>query len=130
MLGGGLLGLEAAKAVHDLPTVAAVSIVHRQSYPLSRQLDAQGGDIVRARIEAIDGVRFLGGASIARLLTEGSGAGAALTGVELTDGTSVPCTMLVCAIGIRPRDDLARSAGLECAVAPRASLGSAERRHR
>ena len=73
MLGGGLLGLEAAKAVYDLPTIKDVAIIHRQAYPLSRQLDAQGGEIVLRRIESM-GVRFLGGTSVQRLVTDDKGA--------------------------------------------------------
>ncbi|KAH9920537.1 nitrite reductase [Epithele typhae] len=120
VLGGGLLGLEAAKAVHDLPTVSRVAIVHRSRYPLSRQLDAQGGDIVRRRIEDM-GVRFLGGTSAVRVCTSsspsepGDSSGARVTGVELADGTTEPCDLVVFAIGITPRDDVARAAGLTCA---------------
>ena len=85
VLGAGLLGLEAAKAVYDIPSIKEVTIVHRQSYPLSRQLDAQGGEIVLRRIEAM-GVRFLGGFSVQRLITNNSGA---LSGVELSDARRV-----------------------------------------
>ncbi|EJF58500.1 nitrite reductase [Dichomitus squalens LYAD-421 SS1] len=111
VLGGGLLGLEAAKAVHDLPTISDVTIVHRSAYPLSRQLDAQGGEIVLRRIEGM-GVRFLGSTSATRLISDSSTG--ALTGLELMDGTVLPCTIAVFAIGITPRDDLARKAGLAC----------------
>lgn len=112
MLGGGLLGLEAAKAVHDLPSVSDVTIIHRSAYPLSRQLDAQGGEIVLRRIEGM-GVRFLGGTVATKLVTDP--ATGALTGLALADGTVLPCTLAVFAIGITPRDVVARAAGLECA---------------
>ncbi|KAI0353217.1 nitrite reductase [Trametes cingulata] len=111
VLGGGLLGLEAAKAVYDLPTVKNVTIVHRQAYPLSRQLDAQGGEIVLRRIEAM-GVTFLGSTSVQRVITNDAGV---VSGVELSDGSTLECNMVVFAIGITPRDDLAREAGLACA---------------
>ena len=113
VLGGGLLGLEAAKAVHDLPTISNVAIVHRSAYPLSRQLDAQGGEIVLRCIEGM-GVRFLGSTSATRLVTDPSTG--ALAGLELADGSVIPCTMAVFAIGITPRDDLARKSGLACAA--------------
>ncbi len=112
MLGGGLLGLEAAKAVYDLPTIKDVSIIHRQAYPLSRQLDAQGGEIVLRRIEGM-GVRFLGSTSAQRLLTDDHGI---LTGIELSDGSVLDCDIVIFAIGITPRDDLARNAGLACVL--------------
>ena len=110
MLGGGLLGLEAAKAVYDLPTIKDVAIIHRQAYPLSRQLDAQGGEIVLRRIESM-GVRFLGGTSVQRLVTDDKGA---LSGLELSDGSTLSCNIVIFSIGITPRDDLARKAGLNC----------------
>ena len=112
VLGGGLLGLEAAKAVHDLPSVSGVTIVHRSAHPLSRQLDAQGGEIVLRRIEGM-GVRFLGSTVAARLVTDP--ATGALAGLELADGAVLPCTLAVFASGITPRDAVARGAGLECA---------------
>ncbi|RPD71067.1 nitrite reductase [Lentinus tigrinus ALCF2SS1-7] len=110
VLGGGLLGLEAAKAVYDLPTIKDVAIIHRQTYPLSRQLDAQGGEIVLRRIEGM-GARFLGGTSVQRLLTDDKGA---LSGLELSDGSTLDCNIVIFSIGISPRDDLARTAGLAC----------------
>ncbi len=98
--------------MHDLPSVAEVTIIHRSAYPLSRQLDAQGGEIVLRRIEAM-GVRFLGSTVAARLVTDP--ATGALAGLELADGAVIPCTIAVFAIGITPRDGVARAAGLECA---------------
>ncbi|KAL1940535.1 hypothetical protein VTO73DRAFT_7970 [Trametes versicolor] len=111
VLGGGLLGLEAAKAVYDLPSVKNVTIIHRQAFPLSRQLDAQGGEIVLRRIEAM-GVTFMGSTSVNRVITNENGA---VSGLELVDGSMVECSLVVFAIGISPRDDVARTAGLACA---------------
>ena len=113
MVGGGLLGLEAAKALYDLEEVGDVTIVHRQTYPLSRQLDAAGGEIVLRRIENL-GVRVLGNASPRALVTETSGDGRFLTGIELDNGTTVPCRIAVFSVGIRPRDELAISAAIKC----------------
>ncbi|KZT68487.1 nitrite reductase [Daedalea quercina L-15889] len=110
VLGAGLLGLEAAKAVYDLNTIKDVTIIHRQAYPLSRQLDNHGGEIVRRRIEAM-GVTFLGSISVQSVITSDSGV---LNGLELTDGTVVPCDIAVVAIGITPRGDLARASGITC----------------
>ncbi|KAI0638758.1 nitrite reductase [Trametes polyzona] len=111
VLGGGLLGLEAAKAVYDLPTIKKVTIIHRQAYPLSRQLDAHGGEIVLRRIEAM-GVTFLGRTSVQKVITNDKGI---ISGLELDDGSTLSCDIVVFAIGITPRDDLARTAGLACA---------------
>lgn len=58
VVGGGLLGLEAAKAVYDMPGVPDVSIIIRQDYPLNRQLDPSAGELVLRKIEAM-GVKVL-----------------------------------------------------------------------
>lgn len=113
VIGGGLLGLEAAKAVYDLDTIGDVAIIHRQAYPLSRQLDAHGGEIVRRRIEAL-GVAFLGNTSIARIETDASGT---LSALHLSDGTALPCRVAIYSIGITPRDELARASGIRCVPA-------------
>lgn len=64
------------------------------------------------RIEAI-GVDFLGGTWVTELTTDNiSGA---LTSLTLHDGTILPCQVVIFAIGITPRDNLARAAGLACA---------------
>lgn len=65
VVGGGLLGLEAAKAVYDMPgcvarprlqlirtSVPDVSIINRQAYPLSRQLDADAGEMVLRKVRS------------------------------------------------------------------------------
>ena len=113
MVGGGLLGLEAAKALYDLEEVGTVSIIHRQAYPLSRQLDAAGGEIVLRRIEAL-GVRVLGQVSPSSLVTETTDGQETLTGIELSNGEVVPCRIAVFSVGIRPRDELAIAAGIKC----------------
>ncbi|EKM57614.1 uncharacterized protein PHACADRAFT_182112 [Phanerochaete carnosa HHB-10118-sp] len=113
VVGGGLLGLEAAKALYDLEEVGTVSIIHRQTYPLSRQLDAAGGEIVLRRIEAL-GVQVLGNVSPKSITTETADGEEVLTGVELGNGTVVPCRIAVFSVGIRPRDELAIAAGIAC----------------
>lgn len=110
VVGGGLLGLEAAKAVFDLETIGKVAIVNRQAFPLSRQLDDDGGEIVLRRIEAM-GVDVLTKASVKDIVTTPEGV---LTGLVLSDDTQLDTQMVIYAIGITPRDDLARKAGLKC----------------
>lgn len=92
--------------------MSSTTIIHRQAYPLSRQLDAQGGEIVLQRIEAM-GVTFLGSTSVSRLLTDDDTG--TLSGLEMVDGSIVPAQIAIFAIGITPRDDLARNAGIQCA---------------
>lgn len=113
MIGGGLLGLEAAKALYDLEEVSHVSIIHRQTYPLSRQLDSAGGEIVLRRIESL-GVSVIGNVEPKALVTEQKGEEEVLTGIELNDGSIVPSKIAVISIGIKPRDELAMAAGIIC----------------
>jgi nitrite reductase (NAD(P)H) len=109
VVGGGLIGLEAAKAVFDLKTISEVVIINRQNFPLSRQLDNEGGEIVLRRIEAM-GVRVFTGTTVKDIITSDG----ILTGLNLSDDQCLEAEMVIHAIGITPRDDLARQAGLEC----------------
>uniref|UniRef100_Q9UVH8 Nitrite reductase [NAD(P)H] n=1 Tax=Hebeloma cylindrosporum TaxID=76867 RepID=Q9UVH8_HEBCY len=116
VVGGGLLGLEAAKAVYDLETISHVSIINRQAYPLSRQLDADAGEMVLRKIEGM-GVQVLTNCSPAQQLTrpatDGSG-NKVFTGFTLQDGTTHEADLVIYAIGIKPRDELAQASGIEC----------------
>ena len=109
-MGGGLLGLEAAKAVYDLESIPFVSIINRQAFPLSRQLDADAGELVLHRIEAL-GVQVLTNTTVSRMLTNDAGA---FCGFELGDGSVLDAQLVIFAIGISPRDDLAKSSGINC----------------
>lgn len=129
VVGGGLLGLEAAKAMTDLSSSSGdgdgggappprVSVVERNRWVLSRQLDAEAGGMVVAQVRAL-GVDVLLERRVARVETtasDGDGDGdECVTGVRFEDGGHVPCSTVCFAIGVRPRDELARSAGLRCA---------------
>lgn len=111
VIGGGLLGLEAAKAVTDLG--ARVSVVERNRWVLSRQLDAEAGAMVVEQVRAL-GVEVLLGRRVARVETDGSDENW-VTGVRFEDGGHVPCSTVCFAVGVRPRDELARRAGVQCA---------------
>ncbi|KAG6846032.1 hypothetical protein H0H93_015942, partial [Arthromyces matolae] len=116
VVGGGLLGLEAAKAVYDMPSIERVSIINRQAYPLSRQLDAEAGEMVLHQIEAM-GVQVLTRCSPTRQITRVAEDGSAheiFTGFELQDGSIHEADLVIYAIGIRPRDDVAKASGLKC----------------
>lgn len=91
-------------------TIGKVAIINRQAYPLSRQLDDDGGEIVLRRIEAM-GVDVLTKASVKDLVITPEGV---LSGLVLSDDTQLDTQMVIYAIGITPRDDLARKAGLKC----------------
>ena len=104
--GGGLLGLEAAGGLARLG--AEASIVHSGSWLMSAQLD-EGAGRALGRIIAGQGlVLHLGTRPAAIELDAG-----AVTGVTFTNGTRVAVDLVVFAIGITPRDELARELGLE-----------------
>ncbi|WP_423128206.1 nitrite reductase large subunit NirB [Gaoshiqia sp. Z1-71] len=112
VIGGGLLGLEAAKAVLDdgLPT----SIVEFAPRLMPRQLDPQGAEILKAKLEEFN-LNVLLNKSTETILGNGK-----LEGLQFTDGSRIDADLLVISAGIRPRDELARSAGL--GVHPRGGI--------
>jgi nitrite reductase (NADH) large subunit len=104
VVGGGLLGLEAARGLqhHGL----AVDVVHAAPTLLNAQLDAQGGAILRRSIERL-GITVHTGARTTAVLGNGR-----VTGVALGDGRTLGCDLLVVTAGIRANVDLALRAGL------------------
>lgn len=104
--GGGLLGLEAAGGLAELGADAA--IVHSGSWLMSAQLD-EGAGRALGRIIAGKGITLHLGIRPAKVLESSGG----VVGVELTDGRRVDADLVVFAIGISPRDELARAMGLE-----------------
>jgi nitrite reductase (NAD(P)H) len=112
VVGGGLLGLEAAKAVYDLEEIKDVAIVNRQAFPLSRQLDDHGGEIVLRRIEAM-GVEVLTHSSAKGVISV-EGKPDTFAGLQMNDGSILEGNIVIFAIGISPRDDLAKKAGISC----------------
>ena len=106
VVGGGLLGLEAAGGLQRLG--ARASIVHSGRWLMSSQLDEGAGQALGRLIEA-QGVTLALGNRPARVITGPSGT---VLGVELTDGRAINADLVVFSIGITPRDELARDAGL------------------
>jgi nitrite reductase (NADH) large subunit len=104
VLGGGLLGLEAARAMQRLRT--EVTLVHRGPWLVNRQLDAGAAALLQRHLETL-GLRVLVGTGVREITGRER-----LDGVLLGDGTELSCDTLVVATGIRPRLALARTAGL------------------
>ncbi len=100
VIGGGLLGLEAAKAVHDMGL--ETHVVEFAPRLMPRQVDAAGGDVLRRAIEAL-GVHVHTGAQTEAITDEG---------LRLSGDRLLPADMIVVSAGIRPRDELARAAGI------------------
>jgi nitrite reductase (NADH) large subunit len=105
VVGGGLLGLEAAKALRDLGL--ATHVVELAPRLMAQQVDDGGGAMLRRRIEAL-GVRVHTGKQASEIAA-GSGASHRLV---FADGSTLEADVIVFSAGIRPRDYLAREAGL------------------
>ncbi|HLW19103.1 MAG TPA: nitrite reductase large subunit NirB, partial [Cyclobacteriaceae bacterium] len=108
VMGGGLLGLEAAKAVMDLGLKAHVIEFAPRLMP--RQLDEAGSAILREKLETL-GISIHLSKNTKQIFGNGK-----LTGLEFSDGTELSVDMLVISAGIKPRDELAKSCGLETAA--------------
>lgn len=104
VIGGGLLGLEAARGLLNLG--AEVHVVHLTNGLMDVQLDTQAGATLRRSMEAMNVTVHLNKATTAIL---GNGH---VTGLEFKDGTTLDCDMVVISAGIRPNVQLAKDAGL------------------
>lgn len=109
LLGGGLLGVEAARAL--LARGAQVVLVHRGDHLLDRQLDATGGHTLAAAAEDL-GIEVLTGDGPVAVETTGSGDSRRFAALRMPDGTRVAGDVLLLTAGVQPRTVLARSAGL------------------
>ncbi|MGP5174040.1 nitrite reductase large subunit NirB [Psychrobacter immobilis] len=118
VVGGGLLGLEAAKALVTLGLDTYV--VEFAPQLMGVQLDAAGGEILKRKIEAL-GVKVLTGKNTKEILSntapnsdDTSGDDQHLT-MQFTDGTSLTTDMIVFSAGIRPQDGLIKN-NPECGI--------------
>ncbi|MFC0031136.1 nitrite reductase large subunit NirB [Micromonospora chaiyaphumensis] len=106
VIGGGLLGLEAANALRLLGL--ATSVVEFAPRLMPVQVDEAGGAMLRRYVEELGVTTYLGVATSALRPGPDGTVGA----LELADGRTVGADLVVVAAGIRPRDELARAAGL------------------
>ena len=105
VIGGGLLGLEAA---HGLTLRGMkVTVLHIMPTLMERQLDEAAAWLLKSALEG-RGQTILTGADTAEIYGEGK-----VEGVRLKDGTQIPASLVVMAVGIRPSVALAREAGLD-----------------
>ncbi|KAL2824914.1 hypothetical protein BDW59DRAFT_146890 [Aspergillus cavernicola] len=110
-VGGGLLGLEAAKAMTDLEDFGSVKLIDRNKWVLARQLDGDAGSLVTKKIRDL-GLEVLHEKRVAKVHTDDDNN---VTGILFEDGQEIDCCCICFAIGIRPRDELGADAGILCA---------------
>lgn len=107
VVGGGLLGLEAA--YHLTLLDVRVLVLDRGPWPLSRQLDEQAGALVWEMLDDL-GIELLARTEARRILADER-----VTGVELMDGGAIDADLCLVATGVVPNVELAEAAGLEVA---------------
>jgi len=106
VLGGGLLGLEAAKGLttHDV----SVTVVEMAPWLMSQQLDETGGAVLRQTIEGM-GIAVHTGTQTKEFVGHSR-----VEAVRFGDGTEVPADLVVVSCGIRPNKELAQECGIDC----------------
>jgi len=104
VIGGGLLGLEAASGLRnfDIP----VDVIHRGPYLMGQQLDAQSGAIMKSSIERL-GIGVKLNKNTIRVLGDDH-----VTGIEFKDGTTAEYGMIVISTGITPNSEIGARSGL------------------
>lgn len=106
VIGGGLLGLEAAKAMIDLG-VTNTSVIEFAPRLMPRQIDDAGSNILKGKLESL-GLKILTNKNTTAILGD-----TCINGMQFSDDTKIDADMLVISAGIKPRDELAKQCGLE-----------------
>jgi nitrite reductase (NADH) large subunit len=108
VIGGGLLGLEAANGL--MLRGMDVTVIHVMPWLMERQLDDVAGGLLRKSLED-RGLSFMMGAQTQELIPDKDGRVMAL---KFKDGKEIPADLVVMAVGIRPNVELAQSMRLHC----------------
>ncbi len=108
VIGGGLLGLEAANGLKLRGM--DVTVVHLADWLMERQLDKTAADMLKKSLEN-RGLSFLLKKQTTAILANEAGS---VGKVSFSDGDEIPADLVVMAVGIKPNDDLAKSAGIHC----------------
>ncbi|MCU7914546.1 MAG: nitrite reductase large subunit NirB [Candidatus Thiodiazotropha sp. (ex Gloverina cf. vestifex)] len=106
VIGGGLLGLEAANGL--MKNGMDVTVVHLMDILMERQLDKPAAELLKASL-AESGMNFLMQAETAEILGDDR-----VRGVRFKDGSEIEADLVVMAVGIRANTELAQQAGLHC----------------
>lgn len=105
VIGGGLLGLEAARGLLNLNM--EVSVVHSNKILMNRQMDETGGLMLQKELQQ-QGMKFLLGKQTEKILGKGR-----VTGLRFTDGSEESADLVVMAVGIKPNMAMAKKSGIE-----------------
>lgn len=108
VIGGGLLGLEAANGL--MLRGMQVTVVHIMPWLMERQLDDVAGGLLRKSLED-RGLKFMIGAQTQALV---GGKDGRVMAVQFKDGSEIPADLVVMAAGIRPNTELAEKIGIHC----------------
>jgi nitrite reductase (NADH) large subunit len=106
VIGGGLLGLEAANGL--ILQGMDVTVVHLMDTLMERQMDEVSGAMLKQSLEA-KGMKFLMKASTKAILGDTE-----VTGIRFADGNELESDLIVMAVGIKPNIELAQKIGLHC----------------
>ncbi len=104
VLGGGLLGIETARAMRRFAT--EVTLIHHSSWLMNRQLDQGAATRLKEKLES-EGIKVMLGTSV--LAVDGR---SKLDAIMLRNGISIACDTLVLSTGIRPNIELAKQSGM------------------
>jgi nitrite reductase (NADH) large subunit len=106
VIGGGLLGLEAAKAMIDLG-VTDTHVIEFAPRLMPRQIDDAGSEILQNKLQSL-GLKILTAKNTTAILGDDC-----INGMQFSDESKINVDMLVISAGIKPRDELAKQSGLE-----------------
>ncbi|XJZ28753.1 nitrite reductase large subunit NirB [Bacillota bacterium Lsc_1132] len=104
VIGGGILGLEAARGLLNLGM--EVDVIHQFDYLMERQLDRTAGKLLQKELER-QGMNFLLQKQTEEILGKKH-----VTGLKFKDGCQIKADLVVMAVGIKPNVELARTAGI------------------
>lgn len=105
VIGGGLLGLEAARGLLNLGM--DVSVIHLPAYLMDRQLDPTAANLLKAELEK-QGMKFLLEKNTEEIIGEER-----VEGITFKDGTQIEADLVVMSVGIRPNVEPAKEIGVE-----------------
>ncbi len=106
VIGGGLLGIEAACAMQQDAT--QVTLVHQSQHLMNKQLDDTAGALLTKHIEQ-KGIQVFTGSGLSKIIEKQG----RVVGVELMNGLDIPCDTVVLTTGIKPNKEIALEAGLK-----------------